>query len=577
MSSTLEIPPLICFKLKKGPTDKSLGIQLRQGATADAIEVAKISSGTPASRTPLKSGYEMLSVNDHRIRDAARCAEMIKHYTSKKSEAEIVASAGPRPQGARFIMAKKFQGKKVDATLSDGSIQGLFLEEKNGRVRVSEVGKEGIFANTRINRGDAILSMDGRVVNTVEDCKYALEKSSRVLVPVMTYNVFRRFRSSVMVISSRGKEEKVTAKAEPEERKPRNVGDIYVFGPTLGSGAFSVVKKVRSKETGEEYAMKVVNRASLDKALESALKDEIAILNELRHEHIMGLVDTFATINKYYLVTELLEGGELFDRVRCRCFTSCCLPTSIMSRTDTYIFNIQIVEKTTYTESEARDVCKILFNAIDYCHVRKVCHRDLKPENLLLKGKQCDIDLKIADFGFARKAPAEDSLKTVCGSPGYVSPEILKRDPYGLKTDMWSLGVIIFILLGGYPPFQNDDQKLQFENIKKGNYIFVDKYWGTISDDAKSMIDSLLTIDPAKRLSAEDALSHPWMKADSKRLRRSSLIRSLEGIKEFNSGRRFQNAVKKVSLAVVRRLHSCVVMRVSNFHCCILWFQGYAY
>ncbi|EED92424.1 predicted protein, partial [Thalassiosira pseudonana CCMP1335] len=263
---------------------------------------------------------------------------------------------------------------------------------------------------------------------------------------------------------------------------------IYVFGPTLGSGAFSVVKKVRSKETGEEYAMKVVNRASLDKALESALKDEIAILNELRHEHIMGLVDTFATINKYYLVTELLEGGELFDR---------------------------IVEKTTYTESEARDVCKILFNAIGYCHVRKVCHRDLKPENLLLKGKQCDIDLKIADFGFARKAPAEDSLKTVCGSPGYVSPEILKRDPYGLKTDMWSLGVIIFILLGGYPPFQNDDQKLQFENIKKGNYIFVDKYWGTISDDAKSMIDSLLTIDPAKRLSAEDALSHPWMKADS--------------------------------------------------------------
>lgn len=174
-----------------------------------------------------------------------------------------------------------------------------------------------------------------------------------------------------------------------------------------------MVKKCKLKETGDTYAMKIVNRKKMDKGLELALKDEISILNNLNHPHIIRLFDTFATINSYYLVTEYLAGGELFDR---------------------------IVEKTTYSEKEARDVCKIIFKAMDHCHQCRVAHRDLKPENLLLRDRENDFDLKIADFGFAKKAPSEHSLRTVCGSPGYVSPEILKKNPYGTMTDLWSIG-----------------------------------------------------------------------------------------------------------------------------------------
>lgn len=176
-----------------------------------------------------------------------------------------------------------------------------------------------------------------------------------------------------------------------------------------------MVKKCKSKETGTTYAMKIINRRSMDRSLELALKDEISILQSLNHPHILRLHDMFATINSYYLVTEYLDGGELFDR---------------------------IVEKTTYTEKEARDVCAIIFGAMQHCHEHGVAHRDLKPENLILRSKDDDLDLKIADFGFAKKTnhEGEESLTTMCGSPGYVSPEILKRQKYGTKTDMWSIG-----------------------------------------------------------------------------------------------------------------------------------------
>lgn len=160
----------------------------------------------------------------------------------------------------------------------------------------------------------------------------------------------------------------------------------------LGEGAFAVVKKATHKDTGRVYAIKTVNRSSLGSEIESSLKDEIAILTELNHEHIMNLHKVFVTLNEYHLVTEYLEGGELFDR---------------------------IVEKSSYTESEARDVCKILFDALSYMELKRIAHRDLKPENLLLQYKHSDSEIKIADFGFAKKAETEESLATICGTPGY--------------------------------------------------------------------------------------------------------------------------------------------------------------
>lgn len=174
-----------------------------------------------------------------------------------------------------------------------------------------------------------------------------------------------------------------------------------------------MVKKATHKSTGQPYAIKIVNRSSLNKDMEVALNGEISILKELKHEHIMQLDNVVVTINHYYLVAEYLEGGELFDR---------------------------IVDKSSYTESEARDVCNILFCALAYCHNHEIVHRDLKPENLLLQNKHSDSEIKIADFGFAKQAKDDHSLSTMCGTPGYVAPEILRRERYGTKADMWSMG-----------------------------------------------------------------------------------------------------------------------------------------
>ena len=161
------------------------------------------------------------------------------------------------------------------------------------------------------------------------------------------------------------------------------------------------------------YAMKVLDRKKMNKSMERSLKDEISTLIGLEHPHIVRLYDTFTTLNSFYLVTEYLEGGELLDR---------------------------IVEKTSYSEREARDVSAVILGAVAYMHERRIAHRDLKPENLLLRDRKDDLNIKVADFGFAKVAPTEHYLTTICGSPGYVSPEILRKVPYGTRTDMWSIG-----------------------------------------------------------------------------------------------------------------------------------------
>jgi calcium/calmodulin-dependent protein kinase I len=212
----------------------------------------------------------------------------------------------------------------------------------------------------------------------------------------------------------------------------------------LGEGAFAVVKQGTKKGTSESYAIKIVTKAKLTEEDDKALQDEISILMDMRHPHIIRLYETFEDPKFYYLVTEEMYGGELFDRV---------------------------VAKSYYNEKEARDVTKILLEALKYCHSQQVAHRDLKPENLLLQSADNDSDLKIADFGFAKRCTGgEACLTTQCGTPGYVAPEILEGVPYGTSSDMWSIGVIVYILLGGYPPFIEQDQKKLFFRIRKGEY-----------------------------------------------------------------------------------------------------------
>jgi len=303
---------------------------------------------------------------------------------------------------------------------------------------------------------------------------------------------------------------------------------IYMSRRKLGQGAFSTVREAKHKnDPFQTYAVKCVERSKLSKEDEEALVDEVGILREFDHKAIICLYDFFKDSKMYYLVMEQMLGGELFDR---------------------------IVAKSYYNEKEARDVCKILLEAICYCHKNNVAHRDLKPENLLLVSPTDDYKVKIADFGFAKRVRRPNSLITQCGTPGYVAPEILEGRRYDTKADMWSVGVILYILLGGYPPFIENNQRMLFRKIRKGQYEFHEEYWGSVSQGAKTLIASLLNIDPVARLSADKALRNKWITSDAKTLEGKDLGTNLEEFRRTNAKRKFKAAVK--SVIAVNKLHS---------------------
>jgi len=302
----------------------------------------------------------------------------------------------------------------------------------------------------------------------------------------------------------------------------KHFNEVYKLGKQLGEGAFSVVKEGQNRQTQESFAIKIVTKAKLSKEDEVALRDEIDVLKDMEHKHIIRLYDVFEEPQHYFMVTEKMMGGELFDR---------------------------IVQKSYYNEKEARDTCEIVFSAIHYCHQRKVAHRDLKPENLLLTSENDDSDIKIADFGFAKRVTTPKSLTTQCGTPGYVAAEILEGKPYDTQADMWSIGVIVYILLGGYPPFIESNQRTLFRKIRKGQYEFHEEYWGQVSEDAKDLIRNLLTVDPDQRYDSGKALANKWIGADAKTLASLDLGTNLAQFKKFNAKRKFKAAVSTVMAA----------------------------
>jgi len=296
----------------------------------------------------------------------------------------------------------------------------------------------------------------------------------------------------------------------------------YTVGKELGSGAFSVVKLATNKVTKQELAVKMIARKKLSAEDFKSLLMEIEILGSLNHAHIIRLEETFDEGNDYFIVTELVAGGELFDR---------------------------IVAKAQYSEKEARDLVKIFLETMDFIHSKGIVHRDLKPENLLLCSADNDFDVKIADFGFAKRVTDLTKNETACGTPGYVAPEILRGDAYATEVDIWSMGVICYVLLAGYPPFYDDDQKKLFKKIKNGAYHFHEEYWGNTSPEAIDMIKHMLCVDQRKRWSAKQLLQHPWIKLGDDVLASKSLDQSIVTMKKFNARRRFRAAAHAVVMS----------------------------
>jgi len=258
----------------------------------------------------------------------------------------------------------------------------------------------------------------------------------------------------------------------------------YEFRSELGRGAFSIVYLTVHKATNQHYAVKVINKKDLGKDYEKNLKMEVDILKKVNHPNIIALKELFDTPDKLYLIMELVTGGELFDK---------------------------IVEKGSYTEDEASQLVRKIVSAVDYLHNLGIVHRDLKPENLLLKRADNDLEIAIADFGLSKIVGQQMMMQTACGTPSYVAPEVLNASGYGKEVDMWSIGVITYILLCGFPPFYGDTVPEIFEQIMEANFDYPEEYWGSVTKEAKDFINKLLVVDSDKRMSAVDALRHPWL------------------------------------------------------------------
>eukprot|EP01038_Epipyxis_sp_PR26KG_P008699 gene8699-11756_t len=274
----------------------------------------------------------------------------------------------------------------------------------------------------------------------------------------------------------------------------RSLLDHYIVGDQIGSGMCGQVYYCVNRISKQQCAVKVIDtrKFSLTPGLSmNDLKEEAALMQQLDHPNIVKIFDTFQSEHGIYIIMELLRGGDLFDR---------------------------IVERRRYNEDNARKVMLKLFSAIQYLHSQNIIHRDIKPENILLMHSYDDIEIKLTDFGLAKKTNQE-GLKTFCGTPQYFAPEVLKRKSsiagagrYGPAADMWSLGVVLYILLSGTFPFDEDNL---FDQIQRGQYSVSGPEWSDVSADAKGLIKSLLTLKPDTRITIQQAMKHPWIRCNN--------------------------------------------------------------
>ncbi|XP_061929719.1 calcium/calmodulin-dependent protein kinase type II alpha chain isoform X48 [Apis cerana] len=299
--------------------------------------------------------------------------------------------------------------------------------------------------------------------------------------------------------------------------------DNYELKEELGKGAFSVVRRCVQKSTGHEFAAKIINTKKLTARDFQKLEREARICRKLQHPNIVRLHDSIQEENYHYLVFDLVTGGELFE---------------------------DIVAREFYSEADASHCIQQILESVHHCHHNGVVHRDLKPENLLLASKAKGAAVKLADFGLAIEVQGEaQAWFGFAGTPGYLSPEVLKKEPYGKPVDIWACGVILYILLVGYPPFWDEDQHRLYAQIKAGSYDYPSPEWDTVTPEAKNLINQMLTVNPGKRITASEALKHPWI---CQRERVASVVHRQETVdclKKFNARRKLKGAILTTMLA----------------------------
>ncbi|XP_041124209.1 calcium/calmodulin-dependent protein kinase type II delta chain isoform X10 [Polyodon spathula] len=293
--------------------------------------------------------------------------------------------------------------------------------------------------------------------------------------------------------------------------------DEYQLYEELGKGAFSVVRRCVKKSTGQEYAAKIINTKKLSARDHQKLDREARICRLLKHPNIVRLHDSISEEGFHYLLFDLVTGGELFE---------------------------DIVAREYYSEADASQCINQILESVNHIHQHDIVHRDLKPENLLLASKMKGAAVKLADFGLAIEVQGEQQAWFgFAGTPGYLSPEVLRKDPYGKPVDIWACGVVLYILLVGYPPFWDEDQHKLYQQIKAGAYDFPSPEWDTVTPEAKNLINQMLTINPAKRITADQALKHPWVCQRSTVASMMHRQETVECLRKFNARRKLKGAI----------------------------------
>ncbi|XP_032765606.1 death-associated protein kinase 2 isoform X1 [Rattus rattus] len=274
-----------------------------------------------------------------------------------------------------------------------------------------------------------------------------------------------------------------------ETFKQQKVEDFYDIGEELGSGQFAIVRKCREQSTGLEYAAKFIkkrqSRASRRGVCREEIEREVSILRQVLHPNIITLHDVYENRTDVVLILELVSGGELFDF---------------------------LAQKESLSEEEATSFIKQILDGVNYLHTKKIAHFDLKPENIMLLDKNIPIPhIKLIDFGLAHEIEDGAEFKNIFGTPEFVAPEIVNYEPLGLEADMWSIGVITYILLSGASPFLGDTKQETLANITAVSYDFDEEFFSQTSELAKDFIRKLLVKETRKRLTIQEALRHPWI------------------------------------------------------------------
>ncbi|XP_074379014.1 calcium-dependent protein kinase 26-like [Apium graveolens] len=305
------------------------------------------------------------------------------------------------------------------------------------------------------------------------------------------------------------------------QRKSGNLKDDYSIGRKLGEGQFGTTHFCLDRKTGKEVACKsIAKRKLITKEDVEDVRREIQIMHHLEgHPNVINIIAAYEDAVAVYMVMELCAGGELFDR---------------------------IVQRGHYSERKAAELARVIVGVVEACHSLGVMHRDLKPENFLFVNEEEDAPLKAIDFGLSVFFKPGDTFTDVVGSPYYVAPEVLRKF-YGQECDVWSAGVIIYILLSGVPPFWDENEHGIFEQVLRGELDFESEPWPSISDDAKDLVKKMLVRDPKKRLTAHEVLRHPWVKVHGSAPDKPLDSAVLSRLKQFSA----MHKLKKIAIKII--------------------------